>query len=114
MGYFDSTGYVTGDFVLLAPTATRTTNGSGTAQISAVYTTARLTLAVTAAAGSLTVTVETSRDGTTWASVGSFAAATVAGTERKAFGGLDQYVRVSWAITGTAPSFTFSVSGALL
>jgi hypothetical protein len=30
------------------------------------------------------------------------------------FVGLDRFVRVSWTITGTTPSFTFAVSGELV
>lgn len=57
----------------------------------------------------MTLSLETSHDGTTgWRNVGSFAAKTAVGTERKAFSGLDKFVRWQWAISGTTPSFTFS------
>jgi len=77
----------------------------------------RLLLDVTAASGatpSLTVTVETSGDASTWRSAGVFAAKTTVSSERLATAALDRYVRVSWAITGTTPSFTFSVTGEAL
>jgi hypothetical protein len=116
MGYFDSTGFVAGEGASLAASAARTTAGSGPAVNSEQYTIARLTLNVTAVAAgtTATVTVETSGDGTTWTSVGTFAGATAAGTQRKVFAGLDRLVRASWTLAGTAPSATFSVSGSLL
>lgn len=119
MGYVgDSNQYFQGDQVVLAPSAVRTTSGSGTALATDVHSTARLDLTVTAASGttpSLTVTVETSKDGSTgWVSAGAFGAVTGAGTSRKTAGGLDRFVRVSWAITGTTPSFTFTVTGELI
>ena len=114
---FGPGGAFVGDPVNLM-SGTVTANGSGAGLPCSSYTTARLTLTVTAATGttpSMTVTVETSGDGTTgWASVGAFAAKTAPGTERKTVSGLDNYVRVSWAVTGTTPSFTASVAGVLL
>lgn len=73
-----------------------------------------LTLAVTAASGTnptLDVALQTSHDGATWTTVASFARATGATSERKRFAGLDRYVRVVSTLGGTAPSFTFSVTG---
>lgn len=109
-------GFVGDPATLMSGTVTANGNG-GSGQSSSSYTTARLTLAVTAASGttpSMTVTVETSGDGTTWTSVGAFAAKTAVASERKTFSGLDNFVRCSWAVTGTTPSFTASVSGVLL
>lgn len=81
-------------------------------------TTARLTLSVTAASGttpSLTVNIQTSRDGSTWVTSGSFAAKTGVASEAKVFGPLDRYVRAQWAApTGTTPSFDFAISGDLV
>lgn len=111
---FTSTGTYYGDTVTLASSAARTSSGSGSSVSTADFHTLRLTLAVAAASGttpSLSVTVETSGDGSTWYSVGAFAAKTAAATERKSFSGLDRYVRASWAVSGTTPSFTFSVTG---
>jgi hypothetical protein len=74
-------------------------------------------LNVTAAAGttpSMTVTVETSGDGATWSPLGSFPAVTGAGVSRRTFSGLDNFVRASWAVTGTGPSFTATLTGVLL
>lgn len=78
------------------------------------------TVATTTAgvAPTLTVTVETCKTSNgTFRSVGTFTA--VAGTdlddgtytERKSFSGLDRFVRVSWALTGSSASFTFKVEG---
>lgn len=112
---FDATGPIEGDLVTLAGSAARTANGSGSPYVMGARGTLRLTLAVTAASGttpSMTVTVETSGDGgSTWYSAGTFAAKTTTATERKSFSGLDRLVRVSWTITGTTPSFTFTVTG---
>lgn len=74
----------------------------------------RLLLDVTAASGTtptLDVTVQTSYDGSTWRSVAAFTQATAITSERKSFAGCDRFVRVSYTIGGTTPSFTFSVSG---
>jgi len=114
MPAFDATGPVEGDFVTLAGSAARTANGSGSPYVMGARGTLRLTLAVTASSGttpSLTVTVENSADGSTWYTAGTFAAKTTTATERKSFSGLDRFARVSWTITGTTPSFTFSVAG---
>jgi hypothetical protein len=77
----------------------------------------RLQLNVTAASGTtptLDVAIQTSYDaGVTDAAraVASFAQKTAVSAERKAFVGLDRYVRFVATIGGTTPSFTFTVSG---
>lgn len=117
MPYFTASGEVSGEPITLIAPGTRTAAGSEGARVAGSNDTARLTLNVTAASGTsptLTVTVEHSADGSTWTTLGSFTAATAVGTQRKVFSGLDQYVRGSWTTGGTTPSFTFSVSGALL
>lgn len=114
MPSFDAAGPFEGDSVVLAGSAARTTSGSGSPYVMGARGTLRLTLSVTAASGttpSMTVTVENSADGSTWYSAGTFAAKTTVSSERKSFSGLDRYVRATWAITGTTPSFTFSVAG---
>lgn len=103
--------------VTLAPSAARTADGSGSAFEVGPHTTARLALVCSARSGTtptLDVTVETSFDGSTWRSQGTFAQINATGTTRKSFGGLDRYVRVTWVVGGTTPSFTFSVSGELV
>lgn len=107
---------VEGDAVVLHD-GTRTGNGSGVGVAVELHHTARLTLNVTAASGttpSLTVTVETSSGDGVWTAHTAFAAATGTGAQRRVISGLDRFVRVSWAIAGTTPSFTFTVSGELI
>lgn len=75
---------------------------------------ARLFLDVTAVSGttpSMTVSVDTSHDNSTWVAVAAFAAKTAVSNERKIFAGLNKWVRLSWTISGTTPSFTFTVTG---
>lgn len=114
MPYFDSIGAIAGEGVTLVGSGVRTATGNGGAVVMGEHSTLRLTLDVTAASGttpSLTVNVQHSADGSTWTTHSSFAAKTAAGTERKVFAGLDRYARASWTISGTSPSFTFSVAG---
>lgn len=69
-------------------------------------------LAVSGTTPSLTVAIETSKDGlTNWQPVGNFTAATAAGVTRKIFSGIDRHVRVVETVTGTTPSFSRIVSG---
>lgn len=99
----------------LAASAARTTTGNGTAVTgwSRSAGAAVVKLDVTAASGttpSLTVTVQDSPDGSTWTTRDTFAAKTTTGNETRSLpGGLAPNVRASWTITGTTPSFTFSV-----
>lgn len=106
---------ISGDPVALVPSGTTVTAGGTSAALPMPdQDTLRLTLNVTAASGttpSMTVTIQHSYDGVTWANHSAFAAKTAAGTERKVFPGLDNYVRASWAVTGTTPSFTFGLAG---
>lgn len=100
--------------VTLHASAAMTATGSGTGVELGDSGTLILTLDVTAASGttpSMTVSVETSEDNSTWRTLGSFTAKTAAGAERKSFPGVDQYARATWTITGTTPSFTFTVTG---
>lgn len=115
-GYHDNARnqWVSADDVTLASSATRTVNGSSAA-VGVAKGTLRLLLDVTAkgadADETLDVTVETSFDSVDWRSLGAFARKTAVGTERKSFPGADRFVRVTWAVGGTTPSFTFSVAG---
>lgn len=115
MPFFGSgAGAIHGEQVVLVSSTTQTATGTGSQFSTGTAHTLRLTLNVTAASGtspSLTVNVQTSEDGATWSAVASFAAATATGTQRKVFTGLDRYFRATWTISGTTPSFTFSVSG---
>lgn len=90
---------------------------TGSIEVGARHT-LRLRLDVTIASGttpSLTVSVQTSSDGSSWYTVESFAAKTAVGAESKAFSGLDRFVRLQWgAPSGTTPSFSFAVTGELI
>lgn len=111
---FGPTGLVYGDAVVLVPTTTATGAGSGpTFETRSVHT-LRLALAVSAVAGTtptLTVSLEHSPDGAAWTTHSAFPAISAAGSARRVFTGLDRYVRCTWAVTGTTPSFTFVVAG---
>lgn len=99
----------------LVPSAARTAGGNG----SAVTGWARdaglavVKLDVTAASGTtptLTVTLQDSPDGTTWTTRDTFGVKTGVSNETRPLpDGLAPYIRASWAIAGTSPSFTFSV-----
>jgi hypothetical protein len=81
------------------------------------HTTLRLDLDVTAIAGAptLDVTMQTSKDGATWRTLGTFAQKTGISAERKSFGGCDRYVRASCVLGGTGgPGATFSLGGEAL
>lgn len=59
----------------------------------------------------LDVTIEDSPDGSNWASVGSFAQVTAAGTiAYRPVTPTSRYVRASWTLGGTTPDFTFSIA----
>lgn len=98
------------------PSALRSAGGSSAAMKVGNAHTVRAFLNVTAATAptTMTVTLETSDDGSTgWIAIASFAAKTAAGqTERKAFSGLGEYVRWTWTMTAT--NFTFQVDAKLI
>lgn len=76
---------------------------------------ARLVLDVTAASGTsptLDVVVQTSRDGVTWYTAGTFTQATAVVTRRLVCP-IDRFVRAQCTVGGTTPSFTFTLSGEL-
>lgn len=95
--------------------AARTATGNSGALVGyAGADTLRAQLNVTAVSGttpSMTVLVEDSVDaGTTWNTIGSFAAKTATGREViNVTSPFTDMIRVSWTITGTTPSFTFAV-----
>lgn len=96
-----------------AASAARTVTGNDSAIELGDRGVARLKLDVTAASGTsptLNVTIQTSRDGVTWYTAGTFPQATAVSNESKVFA-VDRFVRASWAIAGTSPSFTFSIVG---
>lgn len=109
--YFESTGQT--DVVVAS--AARTSSGvSGVIGGYAATNALRCQLDVTAASGtspSLTVLVEDTLDGVNFNTVGTFAAKTAAGREViNITTPFTDQLRVSWTITGTTPSVTFSVA----
>lgn len=114
MGNDASGRYIDNRAITLSASAAKTATFQSTGVLVGDRGVARLTLAVTAATGTLPtldVVVETSADNSTWRSLGSFAQKTGAATERKSFAGVDTYVRINATIGGTTPSLTFSVAG---
>lgn len=100
---------------VMVASAARTTSAVSSAVVG--YGGARLLRAqvdVTAVSGttpSLTVLLEDTIDGTNYYTIGTFAAKTAVGREAISITTpFTDTVRASWAITGTTPSFTFSVS----
>jgi hypothetical protein len=67
-------------------------------------------LHITAVSGttpSMTVTIEHSTNNSTWATLGSFSAATAIGSQiLNVSGTVNRYVRAAYTISGTTPSFT--------
>lgn len=117
MPYTKSDGtyvYSEGLGAAVVTSAARTTTGNGSSIETGDRVEVRgLVLDVTAASGtgpSLTVNVQTSDDNTSWRTLQSFTAVTAApANQHLSVGGMDRYLRFSWTITGTTPSFTFSV-----
>lgn len=71
--------------------------------------------AVSGATPSATVKVQHSSDDVVFADLITFTAATAAKSERKTVTGtVNRYVRATWTLTGTTPSFTFVVAFARL
>lgn len=115
MGYNKQSGeWAETDDVTLAASEARTASGSGSSVELGDRGTLRLLLDVTAASGtlpSLQVDVQTSYDATTWRTLGGFTALAATGSQRASFPGADRFVRATWTVSGTTPSFTFSVAG---
>ena len=98
------------------PSAARTTNGnSASLDPGEQGNTIHLIVAVTAVSGTtpnLALSVEWSADCTVWATpetADTFTALTATANKVKSFTRKAPFYRVVWAITGTTPSFTFSV-----
>ncbi len=101
--------------ITLATATARIASGSATSVDCAGKAAVDVYLEVTAVSGTatptLTVILETSSDSATWTELGRFTAVTAAGRERIVVASALRYVRARWTITGTDPSFTFSVVG---
>lgn len=102
---------------VLAASAARTTTGnSGNTFIATEGGILSLLVDTTAVSGttpSMTVSVQWSNDGASWATADpadTLTAVTATGTVVKSFTTRAAFARASWAITGTTPSFTFSIS----
>lgn len=102
----------------LVASAARTANGNSGALAMGVAPTVNLQVTNSAVSGttpSMTLSVLWSNDGTNFGAVDgtpdAFAAITAAGTVVKQLQVKGQYMQISWAITGTTPSFTFTVIG---
>lgn len=99
----------------LVPSAARTTSSQTSSLAGYGYaTTLRAQLAVTAVSGttpSMTVVIEDTVDGgTNWNQVAAFTAATAVGVQvQNVTTPFSDTIRVRWTVTGTTPSFTFSV-----
>ncbi len=65
--------------------------------------------AVSGTSPSMTLTVQDSPDGSVWANHTAFAAKTAVGQDVLRLDKLSRYVRAKVAISGTTPSFTFSL-----
>lgn len=96
----------------LLASAARTASGTATVDAASEYDSVDIYLDVTAVSGtspSMTVTYQTSMDGgTTWFDVTAGAAITAAGKQAINVSRPGAMGRISYAITGTTPSFTFS------
>lgn len=108
-----ASGRSTLDVTLRAAAAASASGSGSSVDVGTTRRSLRLALDVTtvAVAGTLTVSVETSRDGTNWRSLGAFTAATAVGVQELYFGDADRYVRTTWTLTGAGANITFSVIG---
>lgn len=110
---FANLGY---DVALIPAGTVVTATGSGPTLELDNRNTLRVQSVVTAVSGtspSVTVQLQTSHDGATWASLGSaFTAQTAANDSGvKLFSPIDRFVRANYTVTGTTPSLTFGVYG---
>lgn len=100
--------------VSLADLAEVTANGNGGAQAADAATSngGIATLHVPACAGTLTVKVQGSANGTSgWTDLATFTAATGATSERVVVAGaVSKYLRASWTLTGASAAATFTCS----
>jgi len=106
---------------VLVPSAARTATGnSGALTTNGANGVLDLEINVTAVSGtspSMALEVQWSDDGTNFGSVDgtkdTFAAITASGTVVKQLQVKGLYAQIVWTLTGTTPSFTFSVQGAI-
>lgn len=102
--------------ICLTALAAQTATGNGTSQDNSAATSngAVAHLHITAASGttpSMTVVIQHSTNNSTWSTLGTFSAATTAGSQTlQLTGTVNRYVRASFTISGTTPSFTTLVA----
>src|SRR5258708_970112 len=104
--------------LILLPQAARTTSGTQSVPLDvSLMTEMTAFLIVNSASGtapSLSVILQDSPDGVNWANAYTFPAATGNTVLRASWQdlkfSLGRYLQATWTITGTTPSFTFSVS----
>lgn len=102
--------------VVLRASAVSTASGDGVAvDIGATRSACKLELQLSTISGtgaSLAVKVQTALSSSgPWRTVASFPALTVETYSIKLFATCDRYVRITWVVEGSSPSFTFSVAG---
>ena len=99
---------------IMLPSAARTVSGqSDGTSMAADMREANFLLDITAVGGttpSMTLSIETSADGASWFTHTAFAAQTATGKNVLKLTNLGSYVRANYAISGTTPSFTFSLT----
>lgn len=103
--------------ITLAASAARTSSGAGASVDLGSASTVDLAIQVTAVSGTtptLDLALQTSDDGAAWQPLESTARIVAPGRRKVRAAGSLRYVRVSWTIGGTSPSFTFSVTGSAL
>lgn len=116
---FTTTGPFFGDDVTLAAFSGGGATGTGPIFLSAEYHTLRLNVSGVSFTGgaSPTVTpiVETSADGSTWATLnpvsGTLGALSAAGTAHVVVTGLDRYTRARYTTTGAPTAVNMTISG---
>src|SRR5436305_3282050 len=105
--------------LVLLPQTAQTASGTQSVPLDvSLMTEMTAFLIVNSASGtspSLSVTLQDSPDGVHWSNVYSFPAVTAGNTVLRAGWqdfrySLGRYLQAAWTITGTTPSFTFSVS----
>ncbi len=105
--------------IILLPQAARTTSGTQSVPLDvSLMTEMAAFLIVNSASGtspSLSVKLQDSPDGVNWADVYTYPAVTAGNTVLRAGWSdfkysLGRYLQATWTISGTTPSFTFSVS----
>jgi len=94
--------------------AARTTSGASASIDLGIHQLVRLRITVSSASGTtptLVVKVQTSTDAISWQDMATSATRTATGFEDLISADGDRYLRITWTIGGSTPSFTFGVAG---